>query len=79
MINLSKFLHTESGRIIMSMILGFGLATIFRMTCKDRSCIIFKAPEMDEIEDKIFKHNGSCYKYKYTTHKCNENEEIVGL
>ena len=31
---LGKFFHTKTGKYIMSLLLGFGLATLFRKTCK---------------------------------------------
>ena len=39
--HLSKFLHTQSGKMLMSIILGFGLASLFRTVCKEKNCIIF--------------------------------------
>jgi hypothetical protein len=68
--HLSKFFHTNTGRHIMSAILGFGLATLFRVVCKERNCIIFKAPKLDDVQDKTFKHNGKCYKFSSQTQKC---------
>jgi len=79
MIHLAKFIHTDLGRTIMSMILGFGLATFFRMTCKDKDCLILKAPQIEEIDDKIFRHNNQCYKYTYMTNKCKDRSKIIHM
>ena len=59
-LNLSKFLHTKSGRYLMSVILGFGLATLFRAVCKGKNCMIKHAPPMDEIEGKTYKFDNKC-------------------
>ena len=75
--HLAKFLHTKSGRYIMSIILGFGLATLFRVVCKDKNCIVFQAPPMDEIQDKIFKHDGKCYKFDHVSSTCNSKKRSV--
>ncbi len=32
--HLEKFVHTDTGKIIMSVLLGFGLASLFRKVCK---------------------------------------------
>ena len=48
-----KFLHTKSGKIFMSLLLGFGLASLFRKMCKDRNCIIFNAPPLDQFNENI--------------------------
>jgi hypothetical protein len=76
---LTKFVHTKSGKILMSVILGFGLATLFRTVCKDKNCIVFKAPPMDEIDDKVYKFEGKCYKYKTTATKCDANKKNVDV
>ena len=33
-LHLGKFVHSERGKIIMSILLGFGLASLFRKVCK---------------------------------------------
>ena len=75
--HLARFLHTQIGRYIMSIILGFGLATLFRTVCKGKNCMIFKAPPMDEIEDKIYKHQDKCYKFTPVTTKCDAQKKNV--
>jgi len=77
--HLSKFLHTSSGRILMSIILGFGLASLFRTVCKDKNCLIFQAPPLDEIDGKIYKYQDKCYKYNSVSTKCNPTKESVNM
>ncbi len=77
MLNLGKFVHTESGKYIMSVLLGFGLASLFRTACKGRNCIAFNAPPLDSIENKVYKFEEKCYKYNPTSVKCNSNKKIV--
>jgi hypothetical protein len=74
---LGKFVHTETGKIIMSILLGFGLASLFRTVCKDKDCIIFHAPPLDKFQDKIYKNGDKCYKYTPVATKCNANAKIV--
>lgn len=76
-IHFGKFLHTERGRIIMSILLGFGLASLFRTVCKDKNCLIFRAPPLDEIKDKIYKNNDKCVKYVPVATKCSLNAKMV--
>ena len=75
--NLGKFVHTERGKIIMSILLGLGLATLFRTVCKDNNCIAFHAPPLDEFKDKIYKNNGKCVKYVPVATKCSLNAKTV--
>lgn len=67
-----KLLQSKSGHIIISIILGFGLACLFRKVCKDRECIIYSAPDFKKIKDKIFKFDEKCYKYTKETSTCND-------
>ena len=76
-IHFGKFVHTERGKIIMSILLGFGLASLFRKVCKDKNCLIFHAPPLDDFNNKIFKSNGKCVKYKPILTKCSMNAKTV--
>jgi hypothetical protein len=79
MVHLSKFVQTESGKHIMSMLLGFGLASLFRVVCKGKECLIFQAPPIDEIKGNVYKHDGKCYKYEPMPTKCSTNKRIVSF
>ena len=37
---MKDLLKNETGRLIISILLGLGLAAIFRRVCKDKKCII---------------------------------------
>jgi hypothetical protein len=77
-INFGKFVHTETGKILMSVLLGFGLASLFRKMCKGKDCIIFHAPSLDTFKDKIYMNEtGKCVKYKPVATKCNMNSKII--
>lgn len=77
--NFRRLFTTELGKNIISIILGLGLATLFRKVCKDKNCIRFNGPIITDIEDKIFKHNDKCYKYKTETDKCDSTKKIVNV
>ena len=76
-LNLGRFVHTETGRYIMSMLLGFGLASLFRTVCKGKDCLIFHAPPLDQFQDKIYKNNGKCVKYNSMATKCSTSAKII--
>lgn len=76
-IHLGKFVHSERGKIIMSILLGFGLASLFRTVCKDNNCLTFYAPPLDEFKDKIYKSKGKCIKYVPVATKCSLNTKTI--
>jgi hypothetical protein len=75
--HLGKFVHTETGRIIMSILLGLGLASLFRTICKNKDCLIFHAPPLEQFKDKIYKSNGKCVKYTPVSTKCSINSKTI--
>jgi len=75
--HLGKFVHTERGKIIMSVLLGFGLASLFRSVCKNKDCLLFYAPPLEQMKDKIYKNAGKCVKYSPVATKCNLNAKVV--
>lgn len=75
--NLKRLLNTEIGISIISILLGIGLATLFRQVCTDKNCIVFNGPILDEINGKIFKFDERCYKYELEHAKCDANKQIV--
>jgi hypothetical protein len=76
--HLARLIHTKLGKVIMSIILGFGLATLFRSVCKGKNCLILEAPPMEEIKEKIFRHHDKCYKFTPIVTKCDKNKKTVG-
>lgn len=74
---LSNLLESKNGKIIISILLGFGLATLFRAACKGRNCYIQHAPPLEEIEGKVYKHGDKCYQYKLSPTKCDKSKQIV--
>lgn len=67
------------GRVFISILLGLGLATLFRKVCKDKNCITFNGPVISEIDNKIFKHGDGCYKYTISPTKCDATKKIIDI
>ena len=55
MLKIKKFLNSKSGTFVLSVILGLGLATVFKMSCDSKSCLVYKAPEYSD--KKVIKYN----------------------
>jgi hypothetical protein len=63
---------SDTGIKFVSIILGFGLATLFRQSCKDDSCRIIKGPNIKELEKRFYKIDDKCYRYKPVATMCTE-------
>ena len=74
---LRRLIYSDVGRIIISILLGLGLATLFRKVCNDRNCIIFKAPNIEKIKNQIFKFDNKCYKFSEKIEKCDVKRKKI--
>jgi hypothetical protein len=77
--NFKRLLHTEFGKICISIVLGLGLATMFRKVCKDKDCIVFNGPVIREVDTKTFKHDGSCFQYTIESTACDKTKQIISI
>lgn len=77
--NLRRLIYSEVGRYIISILLGLGLATLFRKVCNERNCIIFKGPALDKVKGQVFKFNDRCYQFQEKIEKCDDTKKIVNF
>jgi len=75
--NFRRLFTSEIGKNIISIILGLGLATLFRKVCNEKNCIRFNGPIITDIEDKTFKHGEKCYKYSAQSDKCDSTKRVI--
>jgi hypothetical protein len=58
-----KVLNDGMGSIVISILLGLGLAALFRRACKGDRCIVIKAPSLTEVAKHYYKVDADCFKY----------------
>ena len=52
--NIRRLIYSKFGKNIISILLGLGLATIFRQVCNSKDCYKFIGPKHNALRDKIF-------------------------
>ena len=77
--NLKRLFNTSIGKIVISILLGLGLASLFRKACNDKSCIKFNGPIISETTDKIYKYGDKCYKYESSPAKCDSTKKVIDI
>ena len=50
-------MYSEKIKLIVSIILGLGIASLFKKVCEGRNCIIIKGPSINEVESNTYKFN----------------------
>ena len=76
---LKRFFQTESGKVIISILLGLGLATLFRQSCKGTTCMEFKAPSLEDIKKKKYKYGDKSFQYEMSSSVCNNMKKSVNF
>mgnify|MGYP001231752385 FL=1 len=79
---MNNILYTDRGRFILSVILGLGLASLFRKYCEGKNCYRFIGPEQNNIRDKIFSfdsNNNECYIMREKATTCKNNKKIINF
>lgn len=80
MVNSStRLLNTETGQLFISVLLGLGLATLFRKVCTDKNCIRFNGPVISEVDGKTYQFDEYCYKYNLVPSRCSALKKTVHI
>jgi len=79
MVNFNNFFHSTTGKYLFSIILGLGLASLFRTVCKGKNCYIFKAPPLEELETNIYRYDKKCYKFTPSATKCDSKKRTLNF
>ena len=71
----NRILEHPVGSIVVSIILGLGLASLFRKACVNDRCIVIKGPPTKEIQNFHYKLNDDCYKYEPYVVNCDDEKK----
>lgn len=58
-----RVLDDKYGTIVVSVILGLGLAALFRRACQGDSCFVVKSPNLGDLKKYTYRIDSQCYKY----------------
>lgn len=75
--NVKRLLNTYHGKVILSIVLALGIASLFRKVCTDKNCIRFNGPVISDLDGKTFKHGEKCFKYSASSDKCDTTKRVV--
>ena len=75
--HIRRLIYGKYSPYVISIILGVGLSCMFRRVCKERNCLVYKAPPLDKIEGKTYQYNNKCYNFTHAAQTCNPNKKIV--
>jgi len=77
--NIGRLLNSPLGKILLSILLGLGLSTIFKQSCSGQSCITYHGPILGQIEGKTYQYGERCYTYTIAPIQCSSVRRSVEL
>lgn len=80
MIDFHRIFKNKYTKYIISIILGLGIASLFRESCKNKNCFNFVSPKKDDlqtIEKDIYKFDNTCYTYEKQATKCDPSTKTI--
>jgi hypothetical protein len=77
--NIKRWLHSDTSRYIISVILGLGLSTLFRKECIGDKCLKFLSPPVNELEKETYMYGKKCYTYNSSSESCEDNKKKVSF
>ena len=72
-------LNSEFGKIAISILLGIGLSSMFRKTCKDKDCLEFRGPAVEDVETSMYRFGNDCYKFRSMAVPCDPSKVKVNF
>lgn len=64
-----RLLHRPMVRVVLAILIGFGLATLFRPVCTRASCMNFVGVAPEDM-DAVFAFGDKCYSFMAEKTKC---------
>lgn len=63
MIDWMSIMEIPGMACLISVLLGFGLAAIFRPVCKGPDCLIIRGPPVNEIRGSVYQFGTKCIEF----------------
>jgi hypothetical protein len=72
-----NFMGTQGGAILASVILGLGLAALFRSACTGSGCVVIRGPNPNEMINQVYRVQEECWRYSPQVVQCPASGSIV--
>jgi hypothetical protein len=70
MFDLEALIKIPHMATLISLVLGFGIAAIFRPLCKGPDCVVLRGPPVSEIRGAVYQFGTKCVEFVPKTVPC---------
>lgn len=74
---IQRIIHSKFGRYAIAVILGLGIASIFRPACRGDGCYEFVGAPSTEVGQKTYHFNGECYRFQPRATTCSKHVQTL--
>lgn len=78
---MDTFFKSRAGIVLISIVWGLGLATLFKRACKDGNCVVIHGPDPNIIKNNIYslnkETNSQCVKMEPYIVPCKDEKNII--
>lgn len=72
-----RFVNTNFGRILLSIIIGLGIASLVRKGCETGECYQFKGVNPEKVKGNVFEYENKCYQFELKPVSRDEHKKLL--
>ena len=76
MFDLASFLRVPGLPTLLSLVIGFGIACIFRPLCKGPECVILRGPPVNDIRGSVYQYGSKCVEFNAKPVPCPADKTV---
>jgi hypothetical protein len=61
---------------LISLVIGFGIAALFRPICKGPDCVVMRGPPVHEIRNTVYQFGSKCVEFKANPIECPKDKTV---
>jgi hypothetical protein len=70
MVDLLSIMERPMVATVISALIGFGIAAMFRPLCKGPECVILRGPPVNEIRNSVYQFGSKCIEFQTRAVEC---------
>ncbi len=76
MIQFETFFNTPGVSTLLSVLLGFGVAAMFRPLCNGPDCVVVRGPPVSDIRGSVYQFGKKCVEFKPKPIACPKDSTV---
>ena len=74
---LARLFESRVGCVVLSLLIGCGLAAMFRPVCRSGACVVMRAPPLPATQGRVFRIDDNCFRYERRATACSVTSKVT--